>query len=96
MSTADDGLRARIAHFDGSPRLNTKFESSVAGLHFVGLPSAQSFGPVMRFVFGTKHAATILARHLRAPRRQASQLATRAPSLPLSALQGQRVPPARN
>jgi thioredoxin reductase len=64
----DEGLRARIAAFDGSPRLKRSFESSVPGLYFVGLPSAQSFGPVMRFVFGTKHVAAILTRHLRPAR----------------------------
>jgi len=57
-----DRLRARIRVFDGSPRLSTTFESSVPGLHFVGLASAQSFGPVMRFVYGARHAATILTR----------------------------------
>jgi len=64
----DEGLRARIAAFDGSPQLKPSFESSVPGLYFVGLSSAQSFGPVMRFVFGTKHAAAILTRHLRPAR----------------------------
>ena len=60
-----DELRSGIKTHDGSPRLNTVFESSVPNLHFVGLASAQSFGPVMRFVYGAKHASTILARHVR-------------------------------
>jgi cation diffusion facilitator CzcD-associated flavoprotein CzcO len=59
---------ARIATFDGSPRLSPTFESTVPGLHFIGLASAQSFGPVMRFVYGAKHAASIVTRHVQATR----------------------------
>jgi FAD-dependent urate hydroxylase len=59
---------ARIATFDGSPRLSPAFESTIPGLHFVGLASAQSFGPVMRFVYGAKHAAAIVTRHVQATR----------------------------
>lgn len=40
---------------DGSPVLRHGLESSVAGLHFVGAPAAESFGPVMRFVIGTAY-----------------------------------------
>jgi thioredoxin reductase len=61
-----DELRSNINTCDGSPNLNSVFESSVPNLHFVGLASAQSFGPVMRFVYGAKHASTILTRHIRA------------------------------
>jgi len=41
----------------GYPRLNAGFESSVPGLHFLGAPAAESFGPLMRFVAGTGYAA---------------------------------------
>ncbi|MGB9365161.1 MAG: NAD(P)-binding domain-containing protein [Xanthobacteraceae bacterium] len=64
----DAQTRARIATFDGSPRLSPAFESTIPGLHFVGLASAQSFGPVMRFVYGAKHAATIMTHHVAAAR----------------------------
>jgi len=64
----DEMLRAEIKTFNGSPRLSAAFESSARGLHFVGIASAQSFGPVMRFVYGAKHAATLLARDVRAAR----------------------------
>jgi len=60
-----DELRSGITSHDGSPRLSATFESSVPNLHFVGLASAQSFGPVMRFVYGAKHASAILTRHVR-------------------------------
>jgi hypothetical protein len=36
----------------------------VPGLYFVGLASAYTFGPLMRFILGTKYAATRLSRHL--------------------------------
>ena len=68
LAFLDETLRSEIKAFDGSPKLNAAFESSVPGLHFVGVASAQSFGPVMRFVYGTKHAAAILARHMRSTR----------------------------
>jgi FAD-dependent urate hydroxylase len=61
----DPALRTAIRTSNGAPVLGAGFESSVPGLHFVGLASAPSFGPVMRFVYGTKHAAPILASHIR-------------------------------
>jgi cation diffusion facilitator CzcD-associated flavoprotein CzcO len=66
----DPSLRREIATYQGSPILDTAFQSSAGGLHFVGISAAQSFGPVMRFVYGARHAATILARFLRTPARQ--------------------------
>lgn len=47
-----------------APMLSRNYESSVAGLHFIGPASANSFGPVSRFVYGTYHPARHLARHL--------------------------------
>jgi hypothetical protein len=48
----------------GAPILDTGLESSVPGLHFVGAPASQTFGPVMRFVVGTAYAAPAVARRL--------------------------------
>jgi thioredoxin reductase len=59
------GLRAKIKAYEGVPILDRALQSSIAGLHFVGVASAQSFGPVMRFVYGAKHAAAFLTAHLR-------------------------------
>jgi hypothetical protein len=50
---------------DGYPELTPGFEASVPGLHFVGASAAASFGPLMRFVAGTKYASTALARCVR-------------------------------
>jgi thioredoxin reductase len=60
-----EGLRAKIKTYEGVPILDRALQSSIAGLHFVGMASAQSFGPVMRFVYGAKHAAAFLTAHLR-------------------------------
>jgi FAD-dependent urate hydroxylase len=73
LAFLDPTLRATIKAADGVPALNPVFESSVPGLHFVGLASAPSFGPVMRFVYGARHAATILTGHIRAAARRRSQ-----------------------
>jgi hypothetical protein len=46
----------------GSPVLDTGYESSVPGLHFLGAPAARSFGPVLHFVCGTWAPARELTR----------------------------------
>ena len=61
-------LLQQLRCVNGYPVLTTGFESSVSGLHFLGAPSAWSYGPVMRFVAGTEYAAPALARHVRAAR----------------------------
>jgi cation diffusion facilitator CzcD-associated flavoprotein CzcO len=48
----------------GYPELGPGFESSVAGLHFLGAPAAWSFGPLMNFVSGTRYAGAALTRHI--------------------------------
>jgi hypothetical protein len=67
-------LRARVELVGGAPRLSAFFESSVGGLYFIGLPAGHTFGPAMRFVFGSRLAARritahILAQHHRRHRR---------------------------
>jgi lysine/ornithine N-monooxygenase len=42
---------------NGTVILDRCFQSSVPGLHFVGYLAALSFGPVMRFVYGTEFTA---------------------------------------
>jgi thioredoxin reductase len=54
-------IRSKVKAVEGTPVLSTTFESSVPGLYFVGLASANSFGPVMRFAFGAGFAARCLA-----------------------------------
>jgi len=61
----DPALRDQLKLTGRSPALSPDFESSVKGLHFVGPIAADTFGPLMRFVFGTKYASRRLARHLK-------------------------------
>ena len=63
MGYLDSTLRGSIAREDVAPLLNANFETSVPGLYIVGIASAPTFGPVMRFMFGAKHAASALAHH---------------------------------
>jgi cation diffusion facilitator CzcD-associated flavoprotein CzcO len=53
-------LLQSVRRVDGYPRLSRHFESSVPGLFFLGAPAAWSFGPLMRFVAGTRFAAQAL------------------------------------
>lgn len=62
LSFLDPVLMSNIKAFQGVPTLSRTFESSVQGLFFVGLLTAPTFGPVMRFMFGAKHVAPVLAR----------------------------------
>ncbi len=55
-----DALRTR----EGYPVLQVGFEASVPGLHFLGTPAAGTFGPLCRFVVGTKYVAGELTRHI--------------------------------
>jgi lysine/ornithine N-monooxygenase len=57
-------LRSMVALEGQSPVLTASFESSVPGLYFIGVASALSFGPLMRFGRGAQYTADRLARHL--------------------------------
>jgi thioredoxin reductase len=54
-------LIASVQTYMGAPVLNNRFESSVAGLHFVGFSAARSAGPLYRFVVGAQAAARCVA-----------------------------------
>jgi FAD-dependent urate hydroxylase len=55
-------LVAAIQTYQGAPLLNPWFESSVAGLYFLGFSSVCSFGPFYRFVIGAEAAARRVTR----------------------------------
>ena len=59
-----EDLRSSIRTHAQMPVLSAKFESSVPGLYFVGLPAVNSFGPLMRFMVGAEYAAPRVAREL--------------------------------
>jgi FAD-dependent urate hydroxylase len=54
----------RLDQANGFVKVNSGFESSVPGLHFLGAPSAWTFGPLMFFVCGTDFAARKLAAYV--------------------------------
>ena len=60
----DSSLLTKLKTIESAPVLSLNFESSVPGLYFVGVASAFSFGPVMRFAFGARYTAIRLTRHL--------------------------------
>jgi thioredoxin reductase len=64
LSILSSELREKIRITGKSPFLSANFESSLPGLYFVGVAAANSFGPVMRFAFGTQFTARRLSRHL--------------------------------
>jgi len=67
----------RLAVRRGYPLLGRGLESSVPGLHFLGAPAAESFGPLMRFVSGTGYAARALTREAATRSRSRSRSARR-------------------
>jgi hypothetical protein len=67
LAFLDRNLAAQIENYGGSPVLDGRFQSTVPGLHFVGLPAALTFGPVMRFAVGSRYTADCLSRALAAP-----------------------------
>jgi thioredoxin reductase len=61
----DARLRQNLRAAEDSPVLTAAFETSVPGLYFVGLASANSFGPLARFAYGARFTARRLSRSLR-------------------------------
>jgi Pyridine nucleotide-disulphide oxidoreductase len=76
----DIKLRHLIRKVERTPALSASFESSVPGLYFIGVSSASSFGPMMRFAYGAKYTARRLSRHL-ARTRRAKDILTGGPNL---------------
>jgi thioredoxin reductase len=60
----DGELVGAMEKVEDTPVLSRNFESSVPGLYFVGLASANSFGPLTRFACGAEFTAKRLTRHL--------------------------------
>lgn len=60
----DREMLAGVRTVEHTPVLSGGFESSVPGLYFVGTSSANTFGPLMRFVFGAQFTARRVVKHL--------------------------------
>jgi thioredoxin reductase len=54
-------LRSQLKLEANSPVLSRHFESSVAGLYFIGLAASNSFGPLMRFALGAEYTSRRLS-----------------------------------
>jgi thioredoxin reductase len=65
-----ESLKSQLRAEDQRPVLSSNFESSVTGLYFTGFASANSFGPVMRFLHGADYTAQRVAHHITAGMRQ--------------------------
>jgi thioredoxin reductase len=65
LAFLDGALRGEIDQVENTPVLNDNFEASVPGLYFLGLSAANSFGPLLRFMYGSEFATPRLAAHLR-------------------------------
>jgi thioredoxin reductase len=64
LAFLSESLRASIRTHSGMPVLSGSFESSVAGLYFVGPAAVYSFGPLMRFMVGAEYVAPLITRRL--------------------------------
>ncbi len=66
LAFLSEAIRSGLRTLAGSPVVGRDYQSSVPGLYFVGTAVAPTMGPVMRFVYGTRHAAPAVARQVAA------------------------------
>jgi cation diffusion facilitator CzcD-associated flavoprotein CzcO len=64
LSFLESGVLRDIRSVQSTPVLSSNFECSVSGMYFVGNPSANTFGPLVRFAFGAGFTARRLSKHL--------------------------------
>ena len=57
LAFLDKDVIRRLAMVENTPVLSRYFETSIPGLYFIGVTAANTFGPVMRFVYGAGYAA---------------------------------------
>jgi hypothetical protein len=55
---------SQLGSVQQTPVLSPSFESSIPGLYFTGLASANQFGPAMRFLHGADYTARRVSRHI--------------------------------
>ena len=67
-SLLEPGLLKAVKRANGYPCLDAGLQSSVPGLYFLGAAAAGTYGPLMRFVSGTRFSSRALAA--RFPRRE--------------------------
>ncbi len=64
LAFIDDSLRAGVRTVARTAAVDASYQTSVPGLYMIGPAVAPVFGPVMRFVYGSAHAARTVARRL--------------------------------
>ncbi len=75
-----ENLVSQLRSLQQTPVLSPNFESSVPGLYFTGLASANQFGPAMRFLHGAEYTARRVSRHIANGRRRLSLRLSAEPS----------------
>ena len=81
-------LAADVKRIERAPELSPSFESSVAGLYFVGPVAAFSFGPLVRFVAGATFTVPRVSRHIvKSLKRQPSPVPTQVAGAKVSTTQ---------
>ena len=65
LAFLDPALAAEVRTCENTPVVGPGFQTSVPGLHMIGLASANCFGPAQRFAVGAKWTSRHLSRHLR-------------------------------
>lgn len=73
LSFLSGTLRRRLKTVEDTPVLSRHFQTSIPGLYMVGVASANSFGPAMRFAFGAGYTAPRVVGHLTANSRTSKQ-----------------------
>ncbi len=73
-----DSLRYGIQCVENAPVLSTNFQTSLPGLYMVGVASANSFGPLVRFAYGAGFTARRITAHLVSTARASGFARTRA------------------
>ena len=69
-------IRSSVRTLGDTALVSRGYQSSIPGLYVIGPLVAPSLGPVMRFVYGSRHAALAVSRQLAGlPGRQAADLA---------------------
>jgi thioredoxin reductase len=64
LTFLSDQFRPALRTVADSAEVDGRYQSTVPGLYFIGPAVAPTFGPVMRFVYGSDHAARTVARRL--------------------------------
>lgn len=77
LTFIDDELRARLRTVARTVTVDAGYQTSIQGLFMIGPAVAPVFGPVMRFVYGSAHAAHTVARRLAASPASAAATAQR-------------------